>query len=142
MKATHSLKLASLMLLAFCVAAPDAEAQRRGSKKEDEREAQYPDATREDPKGEFSPRLAKPVTRLQKAYEADGQEDKVIAAAEEIIANDKAKPYDRAMASLLAGTAAIGMDDDAKAIAYLAEEGNPFFGVATDPQGRNRVEWQ
>lgn len=33
------------------------------------------------------------------------------------------------------------MDDDAKAIAYLAEEGNPFFAVATDPKGRNRVEW-
>jgi tetratricopeptide (TPR) repeat protein len=119
MKATHSLKLASLMLLAFCVAAPEAEAQRRSDKKEEEREAQYPDATREDPKGEFSQRLAKPVTRLQKAYEADGQEDKVIAAAEEIIANDKAKPYDRAMASLLAGTAAIALDDDARAIAFL-----------------------
>ena len=122
MKATHSLKLASLMLLAFCVAAPDADAQRRASssKKEQEREAQYPDATREDPKGEFSPRLAKPVTRLQKAYETDGQDDKVIAAAEEIIANDKAKPYDRAMASLLAGTAAINLEDDAKAITYLS----------------------
>lgn len=33
------------------------------------------------------------------------------------------------------------MDDDAKATAYLAEEGNPFLGVATDPNGRNRVEW-
>jgi cytochrome c biogenesis protein CcmG/thiol:disulfide interchange protein DsbE len=33
------------------------------------------------------------------------------------------------------------MDDDAKAVAYLAEEGNPFLGVATDPEGRNRVEW-
>lgn len=33
------------------------------------------------------------------------------------------------------------MDDDTKAIAYLTEEGNPFFAVATDPQGRNRVEW-
>ncbi len=33
------------------------------------------------------------------------------------------------------------MDDDARAVAYLAEEGNPFLGVATDPQGRNRVEW-
>ena len=120
MKATHSLKLASLMLLAFCVAAPEADAQRRGGKKAEEREAQYPDATREDPKGEFSPRLAKPVTRLQKAYETDGQDDKVIAAAEEIIANDKAKPYDRAMASLLAGTAAINMEDDAKAITYLS----------------------
>jgi len=33
------------------------------------------------------------------------------------------------------------MDDDAKAVAYLAEDGNPFLGVATDPNGRNRVEW-
>jgi cytochrome c biogenesis protein CcmG/thiol:disulfide interchange protein DsbE len=33
------------------------------------------------------------------------------------------------------------MDDDAKALAYLAEEGSPFVGVATDPNGRNRVEW-
>lgn len=119
MKATHSLKLASLMLLAFCVAAPEAEAQRDRRGKKEEREAQYPDATREDPKGEFSPRLAKPVTRLQKAYEADGEEEKVIAAAEEILANDKAKPYDRAMASLLAGTAAINLEDDARAISYL-----------------------
>ncbi len=33
------------------------------------------------------------------------------------------------------------MDKDANAVAYLAEEGNPFTGVATDPNGRNRVEW-
>ncbi|NJM82116.1 MAG: DsbE family thiol:disulfide interchange protein [Tabrizicola sp.] len=33
------------------------------------------------------------------------------------------------------------MDDDAKAQAYLAEDGNPFFALATDPKGRNRVEW-
>ncbi len=120
MTATHSLKLASLMLLALCVAIPDAHAQRnRSGDKKEERAAQYPDATREDPKGEFSQRLAKPVTRLQKAYEAEGQEEKVIEAAEEIIGSDRAKPYDRAMASLLAGTAAIGLDDDARAIAYF-----------------------
>jgi cytochrome c biogenesis protein CcmG, thiol:disulfide interchange protein DsbE len=33
------------------------------------------------------------------------------------------------------------MDDDAKALAYLQDEGNPFFAIATDPKGRNRVEW-
>jgi len=33
------------------------------------------------------------------------------------------------------------MDKDANAVAYLAEEGNPFLGVATDPNGRNRFEW-
>jgi cytochrome c biogenesis protein CcmG, thiol:disulfide interchange protein DsbE len=33
------------------------------------------------------------------------------------------------------------MDRDADALAYLAREGNPFFATATDPNGRNRVEW-
>ena len=33
------------------------------------------------------------------------------------------------------------MDDDQKALDYLADEGNPFIAVATDPNGRNRVEW-
>ncbi len=33
------------------------------------------------------------------------------------------------------------MDKDANALAYLVEDGNPFFALATDPQGRNRVEW-
>ncbi len=33
------------------------------------------------------------------------------------------------------------MDREANALAYLAEDGNPFFALATDPQGRNRVEW-
>ena len=32
------------------------------------------------------------------------------------------------------------MDDEEKAAAYLAEDGNPFFALATDPKGRNRVE--
>ena len=33
------------------------------------------------------------------------------------------------------------MDAEKDALAYLDREGNPFFALATDPQGRNRVEW-
>ncbi len=33
------------------------------------------------------------------------------------------------------------MDREADALAYLQREGNPFFAIATDPKGRNRVEW-
>ena len=33
------------------------------------------------------------------------------------------------------------MDKEADALAYLAEEGNPFFAVGFDPKGRDRVEW-
>jgi cytochrome c biogenesis protein CcmG/thiol:disulfide interchange protein DsbE len=33
------------------------------------------------------------------------------------------------------------MDAEADALAYLERDGDPFFALATDPQGRNRVEW-
>lgn len=33
------------------------------------------------------------------------------------------------------------MDKEADAAGYLAGEGNPFFALATDPNGRDRVEW-
>ncbi|MFE3835494.1 DsbE family thiol:disulfide interchange protein [Pseudogemmobacter sonorensis] len=33
------------------------------------------------------------------------------------------------------------MDREEDALNYLAEAGNPFFAIATDPRGRNRVEW-
>lgn len=33
------------------------------------------------------------------------------------------------------------MDDEGAAVAYLDEEGNPFFAVGFDPRGRDRVEW-
>lgn len=32
-------------------------------------------------------------------------------------------------------------DDDEKAVAYLAEEGNPFFAVASDPAMRGAIDW-
>lgn len=32
-------------------------------------------------------------------------------------------------------------DDDAKATAYLEEDGNPFFAVATDPTMRRAIDW-
>lgn len=33
------------------------------------------------------------------------------------------------------------MDDEGAAVAYLEEEGNPFFAIGFDPRGRDRVEW-
>jgi cytochrome c biogenesis protein CcmG, thiol:disulfide interchange protein DsbE len=51
-------------------------------------------------------------------------------------------PVLKAMAADGVRVAGINMMDDAeKARAYLAEDGNPFFALATDPQGRNRVNW-
>lgn len=33
------------------------------------------------------------------------------------------------------------LDSEADASNYLIRDGNPFFAVAADPRGRNRVEW-
>lgn len=33
------------------------------------------------------------------------------------------------------------MDDPEKALKYLEDDGNPFFAIAADPKGRNRLEW-
>jgi tetratricopeptide (TPR) repeat protein len=118
MNSRHTLILAALVFLAASLAPAGADAARRD--KDDDRAALYPEATRDEPKGGFSPRLSKQVKKLQEAYAGEGTEDETIAAAEEILANEKAQPYDRAMAMLLAGSAAMGLGDDAKAEGYLS----------------------
>ncbi|GAB2499612.1 tetratricopeptide repeat protein [Arenimonas alkanexedens] len=117
MKAAHSLKLAALaVFIAASFAASDADAQRRRGGSEPV--ALYPDATREAPKGTYSQRLTKQHQKLQALYTEDGKEEEAIAIAEEIIGNDRAKPYDRAIAMMTAAAAAAALDDDARALSY------------------------
>lgn len=116
MKALH-LKLAALVFLATSLSATDADAARRDKK--EEAPALYPEATRESPEPVYTQRLSKQIQKLQEAYEADGKEAETIAAAEEILGNKLAKPYDRGIALLLAGSAAIDLEQDDKAIDYL-----------------------
>ncbi|MBP6596839.1 MAG: tetratricopeptide repeat protein [Arenimonas sp.] len=120
MNARHSLILAAVVFLAGSLAPSSADAVRR-EKKEEERVALYPDATRAEPEGGFSSRLAKPIKKLQDAYAGDGMDAETVAAAEEILANEKAQPYDRAMALLLAGSASMNLGEDAKAESYLGK---------------------
>lgn len=117
MKALH-LKLAAFVFLASSLSAADADAQRR-TKKEEEPAALYPDATRESPEAAYTQRLSKQIQKLQEAYEGEGKEAETIAAAEAILGNKLAKPYDRGIALLLAGSAAIDLEQDDKAIDYL-----------------------
>jgi tetratricopeptide (TPR) repeat protein len=117
MNSRHTLILAALVLLASSLSPGSADAARRD--KEEERVALYPDATREEPKGGFSSRLAKQIKKLQDAYAGEGTEAETVAVAEEILANEKAQPYDRAMAALLAGSASSAIGDDAKAESYF-----------------------
>jgi tetratricopeptide (TPR) repeat protein len=100
----------------------DADAARR----DDKAEETFPDATREDPKAEITDRIFKDVEKLQEAYDEAGREEEAITIAERILANDRAKGYDKGFAQLLAGLAARNLEDSARAEKYLAAavEGN------------------
>lgn len=94
------------------------ERSERGGKKgkAGQAEERYPDATREEPKGKVA-KLSSKVEKLYKAYEADDVAQ-VSTLADEIIADDKANDYERAMSARIAGSMLLGQDD-AKALAYL-----------------------
>lgn len=115
MKAVHSLKIAVLAaFLAATFTAPDAEAQRnRGAPTE-----LYPDATRKSPPGSYAPRLTRQHKTLQEIYTEEGREQEALALAEEIINNERAKPYDKAIAMMTAASVSLSLDDEARAIKY------------------------
>jgi len=127
MKPLQYLKLAALVLLATVIAVPDAEAQRQRRGEAEVRAPQYPDATREAPSGQYTQRLQRQVNKLLTAYnDQPADPDVVIAAAEELISNERASAYDKGMAQLLAGSIALADGQDDVAIRYLSQavEGN------------------
>lgn len=116
MKVMQHLKLAAVVFLLASFAFSDADAQRRGKKEEPR--VDYPNATRVEPESKVSSRLAARIDRMNTAYN-DGKMDQVLKLADEILANDKAGDYDRALAYMLAGNAAMEGDDIAKALDYI-----------------------
>lgn len=132
MKALHPLTFAIALLLGTSYLATDAHAQRSASSRaHDERRqrqaeadqteevVEFPNATRESPKAESSRRLAKQLQKVQDAYEAGDKAEETIAAAEEVIANERANPYDKAIVMLMAGASAQSLEDYPRAISYL-----------------------
>lgn len=83
-------------------------------------EAQYPQATREQPAAKASSKMSPKLQKLVELYDEDkGAEARALAA--EIIASDKANAYDRAFAAQIAAQAAYDMDDTAATMAALKQ---------------------
>lgn len=114
----HSLKFKVLAaaVIAASLSFGDAHAQRGKDKEE---EAAYPNATRESPEAKNTPRLAKDIQKMFDLYNEGEDLEGAIAIAEKLLANDRAKAYDRGIALMIAGNAALGLDDYARAIPYL-----------------------
>ncbi|GGA81163.1 hypothetical protein GCM10011521_19370 [Arenimonas soli] len=117
MKFANALKLNVLAaaLIAATLSVGDAHAQRG----KDKAEEAYPDATRESPEAKNTPRLAKDIQKMFDLYNDGEDMEGAIAIAEKLLANERAKSYDRAVALMIAGNAALGIDDYPRAIPYL-----------------------
>lgn len=116
MKVMQHLKLAAVVFLLASFAFTDADAERRG--RQETPRVDYPNATRVEPEAKVSSRLAARIDRMNTAYN-DGKMDQVFKLADEVLANERASDYDRALAYMLAGNAAIEGDDIAKALDYI-----------------------
>lgn len=120
MKIAHLLKLSVVVALAASLSIGDVHAQssRRDRDKQEER-VDFPNATRESPKVTNTPRLAKDIQKMFDTYNEGEDMEAAIALADKVIASERAKPYDRAVSYMIAGNAALGLDDFPRAIPYL-----------------------
>jgi hypothetical protein len=82
--------------------------------------ALYPNATRQQPDIQASPKLIKQLQDMQARYEKDDWAG-VIAKAEEIAALPTANAYDKSFAYSMAGNASANMDDQGKAAGFFAK---------------------
>lgn len=119
MKFANALKFNVLAaaLIAATLSVGDAHAQR--GKDKDKPEEAYPDATRESPEAKNTPRLTKDIQKMFDLYNEGEDMEGAIAIAEKLLANERAKAYDRGIALMIAGNAALGIDDYPRAIPYL-----------------------
>jgi Tfp pilus assembly protein PilF len=103
-------------------AAESREARHSGkSEKADKADSQknmYPDATRKEPDVKASSRMQSKLQKMIDAYN-DGKNPEARAAADVIIADERANAYERALANQIAAQAAYGDDDNAAAKTYL-----------------------
>jgi tetratricopeptide (TPR) repeat protein len=95
-------------------------------------EAQYPNATRNEPEAKPSARMGQRLNRLSEAYN-NGDFDAVPKLAEEILAQANANDYDKSVAKRLLGAAQLGEDPAAaiqsfnEAIAFNGLGNNDHF---------------
>ncbi len=98
--------------------------ERRGRKSDDESQQKapeqaprFPNATREEPEARASAKLGKQLEKLFDAYNAQDSAT-VLSLADQIIANEDANAYERAVSARLAGASLLNKDN-ARALGYL-----------------------
>lgn len=92
--------------------------QQQAQGQEEQAQALYPDATREEPEGKASRKIRPELEEMMALYTA-GKHAETRAAADAIIANGDANAYERALANQVASQSAFSMGDTDAAKTYL-----------------------
>jgi tetratricopeptide (TPR) repeat protein len=120
--------LTALILLAVVPAATQARDRKDGAS-EQAAEQKFPQATRKAPDQKVSSDLQPKIEKLFKAYEKKDAAT-VVQLADEVVSNQKASAYERALAARIAGVTLLNTDND-KAKAYL-EQAIAFDGLSNN----------
>lgn len=130
----HALSIAIVTMVLLCStagtqaqSAQERSEQRRARNADENSESQkkeatqpaYPGATREEPSLKASAKLTPKLQKLFKAYDADDSAQ-AQTLADEILSDDKANAYEKAISARIIGSMLLGTDD-AKAQAYLQQ---------------------
>ena len=122
-------QLALVLLLALLMASGSALAQ-RNKKSADEKDPLYPNATREEPEGKTSQRMAPKLQKVQDAF-YDEKYDQALELAQEIIDNKRANEYERSFATQVQAHVAVEQDDYPRAIG-LMQKALEINGLSND----------
>lgn len=120
--------LTALILLVVVPAATQARDRKDGGS-EQAAEQKFPQATRKAPDQKVSSDLQPKIEKLFKAYEKKDVAT-VVQLADEVVSNQKASAYERALAARIAGVTLLNTDND-KAKAYL-EQAIAFDGLSNN----------
>ena len=117
------LSLAVVSLLGAAAINTTAEARERPAdrkSKSEKEENRFPNATREEPKAKGSPKLQKKLQGMIEAYNKDDFPAARVRA-DEVLSNEGASAYDKALAAQIASQATYNTDDTPGSIAYLKQ---------------------
>lgn len=108
-----------IAVLATVLAVLPGDASARNERRGQQKEALFPNATRDVADGRVSSRMQRQINAMIKALNDEDDPEKARRVADEVLANDRASTFEKALAAQVAGTAAAELDDIPASIDYL-----------------------
>jgi tetratricopeptide (TPR) repeat protein len=115
----HFVTTVALLATLLCVAYPEQASSRNERRGTEDRELVFPKATRDVAEGRVSSRMQRQINAMITALNDNEDPAKAREIADEVLANDRASAFEKAIAAQVAGNAAAELDDYQGSIGYL-----------------------